>query len=227
MSKVVIAKYSHGNDDFEILVDADLAYEYMTGKRSDPLSVLETEEVFKDAKKGEKQSDGKISAAFGTSDLAKVVDIILKKGHVPITSEQKNKLAEDKRKQVIEIISKNSIDPRTNTPNPPIRVENAIEQAKIYIDPMRSASDQIDEIVKKLSTILPIKFTNVKMEVTVPPEFANRCFGMLKHYNIKSERWLSDGSLQVNLEFPAGLRDEFFDKINGQTQGRALVKILD
>ncbi|MCL4403139.1 MAG: ribosome assembly factor SBDS [Candidatus Marsarchaeota archaeon] len=225
MSKVVIAKYSRGNDDFEILVDADLAYEYITGVRSDPLSVLETEEVFKDAKKGEKQSDSKIAAAFGTSDLAKVVDAILKKGHVPITSDQQKKLAEEKKKQVIDIISRNSIDPRTNTPNPPLRVANAIEQAKIYIDPMRSASDQIEEIVKKLSTILPIKFTNVSMDVTVPPEFANRCFGTLKHYNIKSEKWLSDGSLQVSLEFPAGLRDEFFDKINALTQGKAQVKI--
>ena len=86
MSKVVIAKYSRGNDDFEILVDADMAYEYITGTRSDPLSVLETEGVFRDAKKGEEQSDSKISAAFGTTDLAKIVDIILKKGHVPITS---------------------------------------------------------------------------------------------------------------------------------------------
>ena len=40
-----------GGDEFEIFVDADMAYEYITGKRSDPLSVLETEEIFKDARK--------------------------------------------------------------------------------------------------------------------------------------------------------------------------------
>ena len=54
LSKTVIVKYHKEGSDFEILVNSDLAYEYITGKRSDPLVVLEVEEVFKDAKKGDR-----------------------------------------------------------------------------------------------------------------------------------------------------------------------------
>ncbi|MCL4411471.1 ribosome assembly factor SBDS, partial [Candidatus Marsarchaeota archaeon] len=86
-SKTVIAKFSANKDDFEILVNSDLAYEYITGKRKDPMSVLEAEEIFKDARKGERQSEDKIKKAFGTTDLAAVVDHILKKGDVHITTE--------------------------------------------------------------------------------------------------------------------------------------------
>lgn len=226
MSKTVIVKYSHSGDEFELLVDADMAYEYVTGKRSDPLSVLEAEEVFKDARRGERQSDEKIKKTFGTTDLPKVADIILKKGDVPITTEQRAKMVEEKRKQIVDIISRNSIDPRTNAPNPPLRIENAMKEVRASIDPFKNASEQVEAVVDKLRMVLPLKFTTVKIEVVIPAEFSNRCYGILKQYGLKSEEWLPNGSLKTNVEFPAGMQSEFFDKINKATQGRAATKLL-
>ena len=226
MSKTVIVKYHREGSDFEILVNSDLAYEYITGKRSDPLVVLEVEEVFKDAKKGDRIGEDKIRKAFGTTDIAKISDIMLKNGEVPITTEQRNKLLEEKRKQIVEIIARNSIDPRTNAPNPPLRIENAMREGRVTIDPFKNATEQIDEVVKKIHMIMPIKFTNVKIEVTIPAEYANRSFGVLKRYGMKSDQWLGDGSLSATLEFPAGMQTEFFDRINSATQGKAVVKIV-
>ncbi len=225
-SKTVIVKLHRDGNEFEIFVDADLAYEYITGKRSDPLTVLEAEEIFKDARKGERQSEEKIRKSFGTTDLAKVAEAMLKHGEVPITTEQRNKLIEEKRKLVIEIIAKNSIDPRTNAPNPPLRIENAMREAKVSIDPFKGATEQIDDVVKKINMIMPIKFATVRMDVTIPAEYANRSYGTLKKYGLKSEKWLDNGSLNATLEFPAGMQAEFFDRINSATQGKAVVKII-
>jgi ribosome maturation protein SDO1 len=226
MSKTVIVKYKHAGDEFEILVNSDMAYEYITGKRSDPLGVLEAEDIFRDANKGEKASDEKLKKAFGTTEVAKIADIMLKKGDVPITTEQRARLADEKRKQIIETIAKNSIDPRTNAPNPPLRVENAMKEARISVDPFKSVAEQVEIVVDKLRPILPLKFTTVKIEVIVPPESANRSFSILKQYGMKSDEWQGNGSLKAVLEFPAGLQGEFFDKINKLTQGKVLTKIL-
>jgi ribosome maturation protein SDO1 len=226
MGKEVIIKYETANTTFELIGDASLAYDYITGKIKDPLIVVQTEEVFKDARKGERQSEDKIKKIFGTTDSAKVIDQILKKGNVPITTEQRAKLTEEKRKQVINIIARNSIDPRTNAPTPALRVENAIQQAKVSIDPFKSANEQVEDVIKKISMILPIKFATAKIEVTVPPESANRCFNVLKQYGMKSQQWLKDGSMQAVVEFPAGMQSEFYDKINQLTQGKAVTKIL-
>jgi len=225
-SKTVIVKLHRDGNEFEIFVDADLAYEYITGKRSDPLTVLEAEDIFKDARKGERQSEEKIRKAFGTTELAKVAEAMLKHGEVPITTEQRNKLIEEKRKLIIEIIAKNSIDPRTNAPNPPLRIENAMREAKVSIDPFKGATEQIDDVVKKITMIMPIKFATVRMDVTIPAEYANRSYGTLKKYGLKSEKWLDNGSLNATLEFPAGMQTEFFDRINAATQGKAVVKIV-
>lgn len=225
-SKTIIVKMRKDGNEFEILVNSDLAYEYITGKRTDALSVLEAEDIFKDSRKGERQTDEKIKKAFGTTDMTKVAEIMLKNGDVPITTEQRNKLLEEKRKQIVNIIATNSIDTRTNAPNPPLRIENAMKEAKISIDPFKNATEQIDDIVRKINMIIPIKFAVAKIEVTIPPEYANRSYGTLKKYGLKSEQWLSNGSLQATLEFPAGMQTEFFDRINSATQGKAIVKVL-
>lgn len=225
-SKTVIVKLRREGNEFEIFVNSDLAYEYITGKRGDPLAALEAEEVFRDARKGERQSEDKIRKAFGTTEISKIAEIMLKNGEVPITTEQRNRLIEEKRKQIVNIIAKNSIDPRTNAPNPPLRIENAMKEAKASVDPFKGVSEQIDAIVKKINIIMPIKFATVKIDVVIPAEFANRSYGTLKKYGLKTEQWLSNGNLQVTLEFPAGMQGEFFERINNATQGKAVVKIL-
>ncbi|HUC38651.1 MAG TPA: ribosome assembly factor SBDS [Candidatus Acidoferrum sp.] len=226
-SKTIIAKYEKDGSTFEVFVDSDLAQDYIQGKITDPMKPLEVEEIFKDAKKGERQSSEKIKKAFGTEDISKIMEVILKKGDIPLTTEQKNRLMEEKRKQIVSIIARNSIDPRTNAPNPPIRVENALKEAKVPIDPFKSPNEQIDEVVKKLSAIMPIKFTTAKIDVIVPAEYASRCYGILKQYGIKSEKWLSNGSIEAVLEFPAGMQSEFFDRINKATQGKVETKMIE
>ncbi|MDE1823330.1 MAG: ribosome assembly factor SBDS [Candidatus Micrarchaeota archaeon] len=226
MSKTVIAKYSVGGDTFEIFVDSDMAYDYITGKRSDPMGPLQAEEVFVDANKGERASQDKIKKVFGTTDIAKIAETIMKKGTVPVTTEQKAKMMEEKRRQIVAIIARNSIDPRTNAPHPPQRIENAMHEAKVAVEPFKNANEQVESVLKKINVILPIKFATAKIEVTIPAEYANRCYGLLKQYGLRSEEWLSNGSLKANLEFPAGLQGEFFEKLNSFTKGSAIARNL-
>ena len=227
MSKTVIAKYSHSGENFEIFVDSDKAYNFITGKLTDPVAVLEAEEIFADANKGERQSQDKIKKIFNTTELPKVVEFILKHGNVPITTEQRNKLLEEKKKQIINIIARNSIDPRTKAPHPPQRIDAAMQEARVNIDPFKGANEQVDDVVKKLSMKLPIKFATMKIEVVIPAEYTNRCYGTLKQYGLKSEEWQSNGSLKCILEFPAGLQGEFFEKINNATKGNVTTKNLE
>ncbi len=226
MSKTVVAKYSVNGDEFEIFVDADRAYEYMTGKGSNPMAPLEVEEIFEDANKGKRQSKEKIKKAFNTEEMAKIVEIILKKGNVPVTTEQRNKMLEEKKRQIISIIARNSIDPRTNAPHPAQRIENAMQEAKVSVDPFKGAQEQVDAVIKKINIILPIKFSTLKIEVVLPAEYANRCYGLLKQYGLKSEAWQQDGSLKSILEFPAGLQSEFYEKLNNMTKGNAVTKTI-
>ncbi len=227
MGKDIIVKYDHAGEHFEIIVDSEKAYAFLEGKQINPMSALEIEEIFKDANKGERQSADAIKKCFNTTDLSKIVEIMLKNGNVPLTTEQRNKMIEEKRKQIISIICKNGVDPRTNAPIPPQRVELIFNDLKIKIDPFKPATEQVEKIVEEISAKLPIKFTKVKIEIDIQAEYANRAYGILKQYGIKSEEWLSDGSLKAVVEIPGGMQNELFERLNNITHGNVVTKNLE
>lgn len=54
------------------------------------------------------------------------------------------------------------MDPKTKTPHPTIRIDNAITDLKYRVDPDMPVDKQVTEIMRNMPGILPIK----KMEVT-------------------------------------------------------------
>ncbi|MFN7106088.1 MAG: ribosome assembly factor SBDS [Pyrobaculum sp.] len=226
--KVAVAKLDKSGEHFEILIDPDAALEVRMGKPLGIDKVLVHEEVYKDAKKGLRASEQALKKVFGTTDVRKIAEIIIKEGEIPLTAEQRRKLIEDKRRQIVEWISRNCIDVRTKTPVPPQRVENAIDQARVSIDPFRSVEEQIQEVLKELQKVLPIKIATARITLSVPSTYVQRVKGLVvKMAKIVNERYRPDGSWEATVELPAGLQDLLISKVNDVTHGEADARILE
>ncbi|ABO08360.1 ribosome assembly factor SBDS [Pyrobaculum calidifontis] len=226
--KVAVAKLDRQGEHFEILIDPDAALELKMGKPLGIDKVLIHEEVYKDAKKGLRASEQALKKVFGTTDVRKIAEIIIKEGEIPLTAEQRRRLIEDKRRQIVEWISRNCIDVRTKTPVPPQRVENALEQARVSIDPFKPAEEQVQEILKELQRILPIKVATARMSLSVSSTYAQKVKGLVaKMAKIVNERYKSDGSWEAVVELPAGLQDVLISKVNDVTHGDVDIKILE
>jgi len=226
LDKAVVARYEFGGEHFEIFVDPDAAYLYKTGQKKDLANILVVEEVFKNARKGERHTAQALQKAFQTTDIMKIAEIILNKGDVPLTTEQRKALLEEKKKKIIAILARECIDPRTGAPHPPQRIEKALEEAKVHIDAFKDANAQIDDVLKALRLILPLKFEKVRIAVRVPAEHAPKVYGMLKEFNMTQEEWQSNGSLIAVLEMPAGLQPDFYNRLNKLTAGAAETRII-
>jgi ribosome maturation protein SDO1 len=225
--KHTVARLVTSGERFEIMVDPDLALEQKTGKQLSISQILVYEAIFKDVSKGEKASEEKLKQIFGTTDPLKIAQTILSKGELQLTTEQRRKLIEDKKKQIMAFISKHCIDPRTGLPHPPMRVEQAISQIRISIDPFKDAEEQAKEVIQALRPILPIKMEMVSIEVKIPPQFASKSYGALKGFGtITREEWQSDGSLVAVVEMPAGMQGPFLEKLGNITRGAIQSKIL-
>jgi ribosome maturation protein SDO1 len=136
-------------------------------------------------------------------------------------------MVETKRKQIIEFIVRNAVDPKTNLPHPPLRIENAMEQVHYPIDPFKPVEEQAKDIVKLLRPLLPLKMEQVSVGVRVPAEYAVRSYGTIKGFGtIKREEWRADGSWFGVLEMPAGLYGPFLDKLGEITKGNGEAKIV-
>lgn len=227
LDKAIIASYDKNGIHFELYVDPDAAYAYKEGRKQDLKNILVSEEVYENAKKGERAKASDVQKVFGTTDIMKILEVVLKEGEVQLTTEQRRKKQEEKYKQIVAIIAKEAIDPRTKLPHPINRIEAALEQARVHIDPFKDPREQVKDIVKELVTILPMKFEKIRIAVKVPPEHAHRCYGTLKSYGIMQEQWLSDGSLIVVIEIFAGMQGEFLDKLNKLTAGNIETKVLE
>jgi ribosome maturation protein SDO1 len=225
--KYTVARMTKDNEHFEILVKPQKALDYRMGKISGITEILAAETIFADANKGTRASEENIRKAFGTVDSLKIAETILTKGTLQLTTEQRRKMTEDKRKQIIDFISRQSVDPKTNLPHPPTRIENAMEQIRYSIDPFKPIEEQAKEIIKSLRTILPLKMEQISLGVTIPATYSVKAYGAIKSSGtIKHEEWRADGSWYGVLEMPAGSYAPFLDKLGEITKGTGEAKIV-
>lgn len=226
-NKATIVKLRKAGEEFEVLVELEKALKFRKNERISLDDVLVADTVYKDSKKGMRASENEMKKIFGTDDSRKVAEIVIREGNLEVNADHKRKLFEEKRKQIVSIIHKNAIDPRTKLPHPPQRIEAAMIEAKVKISEFKNAEDQIQDVVKQLTGVLPIKFETRIIEVKVAAHFAGKVNNVLKNFGkIKKSEWGNDGSLKAEVEMPAGLSTEFYDEINRISHGEIETKII-
>jgi ribosome maturation protein SDO1 len=227
LEDAVVARLSSHSTTFEILVDPELAMAVKSGQSDDIRGVLALDKVFKDAKKGDKAADEMVQKVFGTTDVLKVAEEILRRGEIQVTTEQRRQMREQRLRQVIALISKRAINPQTGTPHPPARIESAMETARVHVDEFKSAEEQLPSIIKALQPLVPLKFEIRRIAVKIPAAHTGKAQRIVKSFaTVKQEQWLNDGSWAAVVEVPAGIQAEFFDKLNELTSGEAQTKVL-
>lgn len=227
LEDAVIARLKRGEHHFEVLVDPKVASQVLDGKEVDILSNLAVDTIFKDARKGEHASEEVILKTFGTTDVTTVAKEIILKGELQLTTEQRREMQEMKKKRIIDIIVRNAMDPQTKLPHPRQRIERAIEEAKIHIDPFKPVDAQVKTVVDALRPIIPISIEQVRISVKIPAQFIGKAYGIARNYGVlEREDWQSDGSWLGIVRIPAGMQTDFYEKLNEVTKGNIDTRLL-
>jgi ribosome maturation protein SDO1 len=227
LEDAVIARLEIENENFEILIEPESAQKFKNGEDISILESLVIDTIFKDSKKGDKASEEKILKIFGTNDISAVAKRILLDGTIQLTTEQRKQMQENKRKQIVASIVRNAINPQTGAPHPAQRIELAMKEAKVQIDPFKPVDIQVQNILDRLKPIIPIRFEKLKIAVKLSGENYGRTYGDITGFGkITKEEWQKDGSWIGVVEIPAGLQSEFFDKLNKKTKGEVETKII-
>ena len=215
------ARIKQTGKPFEIIVDLDRALKFKRGLSSN-IDFLEADLVFTDSKRGLRASEKDLQAAFGTEDVNAIASRIVKNGEVLLTQEHRDEARENKVKQVIDFLSRNATDPKTGNPHTAERIKNALEQAQVNIKntPVES---QMNEIIEKISPILPIRLQTKRIKITVPSIHTGKAYGILSQYK-ENENWLGNGDLEITINIPSGLLMDFYDKLNSITHGSAVTE---
>src|SRR5579871_1860569 len=209
----VVARWETAGSRFEVLVDPTAVQDLKDGKPVDLREKLALDQVFKDVKKGDKISEEHLEKFFHTRDFVEIARQIILKGEVQVTTEQRHALQAAKYKQIVAHIARNAMNPQTGAPHPPVRIEAAMTEAKVHVDPFRSADSQVQEILAKLRPILPIRIDSVRVKIRIPAQHYPKVIGELKGLGrLSDEQWGSDGAWSGVLEIPAGVQTELSEK---------------
>ncbi len=228
LDEAVIARIKKGEEHFEILVDPYGASDIIEGKEDvDVLEQLAVDAVFTDAKKGTHASEEALMKAFGTTDIATIAKEIILHGDIQLTTEQRRRMQENKRKRVIDIIARDAMDPQTKAPHPRQRIERAMEEAGVHIDPFKPVSEQVKRTIDAIRPILPISLEKVRISVKIPAQYTGKGYNVVRSFGtLEREDWQSDGSWIGIIKLPAGMQNEFYEKLNEVTKGNASTRIL-
>lgn len=227
MTDVTLVRYSFEGEKFEIMVKPDPALEYKMGKKKDLSAVLVSDEIYTDSGKGTRPSSEKLLKAFKTEDQNEIAQIIMEKGELNLTTDQRRKMIEDKKKQIVHFIVKTYVDPKTHLPHPALRIEQAMKDSRVSVDPQKNVDEQVKDIVEKLRSIIALKSENLKLEIIIPAQFASQSYAVLKSVgSLKSEEWQNNGSLKAILEIPAAARPNVIDRLGSITKGSAAVEVM-
>lgn len=221
IDEAVIARLKSHGEKFEILVDPRIVTEKL------PLEeVLAAEYVFSDAGTGDRSSQESLEKVFETTNIMDIARIILKKGEIQLTTEQRKKMSEEKKKKIVQMIARNAVDPHTKSPHPPARIENAMEQARVHIDLFKDAEEQVADIIKILRPYIPLRIETKRIAVKIPAVYAGKYYQLKEFGKLRKEEWQKDGSYIAVLDIPGGVEDEFYQKVNALTKGEAETKLL-
>jgi ribosome maturation protein SDO1 len=222
-----LARMKKNGRKFEIVVDPDNAVLFKDGKIEDVRDVLIAQRIFEDVQKGVFSPKIDLDTAFPKMETLDIAKLILSKGELQLSAKYRDAKQEEKRRLIIETIHRNSINPQTNFPHPTTRIENALIEAKIRIDDNKSAHDQVNDIVKKLQPILPIRFEHKHVQVHISEKYAKKYYKILHKFGrVLNETWLDDGCYLCTIEVPAGLYLDFVDDLSKRTHGGAEIKLL-
>lgn len=213
LDDAVLARLEKGGKRYEVLVDPTMVETFKEAPESvDINDFLAMDEVFHDARGGERPTAEAIEKTFATQDIVVITTTILEKGSIQLTTAQRKQMVENMRQQIIHHVHSQAVDPKTKSPHPKTRIELALEESRYSVDPFKRLEEQVKEAIAKLKPLIPLSFESVRLAFKVPGSAYGSVSQFLRSYQQK-EGWLEDGSWACVVECPAGMKGELIGQV--------------
>tara|TARA_B100001248_G_scaffold165328_1_gene125043 strand:- start:8859 stop:9551 length:693 start_codon:yes stop_codon:yes gene_type:complete len=213
LDNAVLARLEKGGKRYEALVDPDLVEEWRDGSSSIDLDeFMAMDEIFHDARAGERPTEDALMNAFQTLDVTTILNVILEKGSIQLTTAQRKARVENIRQQIIHHIHSQAIDPRTKSPHPRTRIELALEESKYSVDPFKRLEQQVSDAIAILKPLIPLSFESLRLAFRIPGKAYGSVSQLLRSYQQK-EGWLENGDWACVVEIPAGMKGDIIGQV--------------
>ena len=213
LDNAVLARLEKGGKRYEVLVNPDLVEQWKEDASTVELDdFMAMDEIFHDARAGERPTEEALMNTFQTLDVEAILNIILEKGSIQLTTTQRKARVENMRQQIIHHIHSQAIDPKSKSPHPRTRIELALDESKYSVDPFKRLEDQVKDAIAKLKPLIPLSFEAVRLAFRIPGSAYGSVSQLLRPYQ-KKEQWLENGDWACIVELPAGMKGDIIGQV--------------
>ena len=213
LDNAVLARLEKGGKRYEALVNPDLVEQWKEDASTVELDdFMAMDEIFHDARAGERPTEEALMNTFQTLDVEAILNIILEKGSIQLTTAQRKARVENMRQQIIHHIHSQAIDPKSKSPHPRTRIELALDDSKYSVDPFKRLEDQVKDAIAKLKPLIPLSFEAVRLAFRIPGSAYGSVSQLLRLYQ-KKEQWLENGDWACIVELPAGMKGDIIGQV--------------
>ena len=213
LDNAVLARLEKGGKRYEALVDPDLVEEWRDdSSRIDLDEFMAMDEIFHDARAGERPTEDALMKAFQTLDVTTILNVILEKGSIQLTTAQRKARVENIRQQIIHHIHSQAVDPRSKSPHQRTRIELALEESKYSVDPFKRLEQQVSDAIAILKPLIPLSFESLRLAFRIPGKAYGSVSQLLRSYQQK-EGWLENGDWACVVEIPAGMKGDIIGQV--------------
>ena len=184
----------------ELLCVPETVYPYRAGRLKLD-RVLASDQIYRDAKKGDIASDQMISSVLPDLTRAQAIEHILTHGDCPWTTAELRALKQERHNQLINYLVSNFTDPNGLT-YPRSRIETVLKEAKVQVDHNKTAEQNFNKFRRKIVDLIALKpKLGLKLTINVSPQDAVKLSSSIHKYIVNSN--YATDQVELELDVPA------------------------
>lgn len=169
-TNVAVVRLKRGGKRFEIAAYKNKVIEWRNKITTDLDEVLQTPTIFTNVSKGVVAKKELLEKCFGTRDKVKICEMILEKGEMQVSGEERKQQYETLFNDIATIVAEKCINPETGRPLTAGMVKKAMKDIHFSVNPSRNAKQQALDVIRLLKEKpdFPIARAQMRLRILLP-----------------------------------------------------------
>jgi len=174
LTNVAVVRIKRGGKRFEIAAYPNMVQPWRDKVERDIGEVLQSDRVFTNVSHGKFAKKQDLIKCFSTEEEEEICKLILEKGEIQISAEERKVALERLFKEIAAIVAQKCINTETKLPLTVSYVERAMKEMNFNINATRPAKQQALVVISAMQVNLPIQRARmrVKLSAAVPDALA-------------------------------------------------------
>ncbi|CDS82035.1 probable Shwachman-Bodian-Diamond syndrome protein [Sporisorium scitamineum] len=229
LTNVSIVRLRKGGKRFEIACYKNKVREWRTGVETDLDEVVQIENVFVNVSKGQVAPSDDLQKAFGTTEIPKILQEILKKGELQVGEKERQHELSNTWKDIATQVAEKCVDPGSQRPYTVGMIEKAMHDVHYSVKTGRSAKQQALDVIRLLQEkqTIPIERARMRVRITMPSKDGKKLKDKLLSLTdkVEDEDWSDEWELIASID-PGALKT-INELIQSEIKGRGNVETLN